>query len=104
MGADADGSALVGLFQQFGGRQGALGPQRLVVLLAEAAHPLKGPDDQCNGGQLGFRVADLIFIQREGLQGGVTHTSWGIWEGPRHSALRDNEVPAALVATCDMNS
>lgn len=73
MGADADGSALVGLFQQLGGSQRALSPQRLVVFLTEAPHPLKGPNDQRNGCQLGFGVADLIFIQREGLEAGMDH-------------------------------
>lgn len=73
MGADADGSALVGLFQQLGGSQRALSPQRLVVFLTEAPHPLKGPNDQRNGCQLGFGVADLIFIQREGLEAGMGH-------------------------------
>lgn len=69
VGADADGSTLVGFLQQLGGSQCTLGPQRLVVLLAEAAHPLKGPDDQRDGGQLGFGVADLVLVQGEGLQG-----------------------------------
>lgn len=68
--ADADGSALVGLLQQLGGGQGALGPQGLVVFLAEAPHPLEGADDQCDGCQLGLGVADLVFIEGEGLQGG----------------------------------
>lgn len=73
MGADADGSALIGFFQQLGGRQGTLSPQRLVVFLTEASHPLKGPNDQRDGCQLGFGVTDLIFIQREGLEGGMDH-------------------------------
>lgn len=71
MGADADGSTLVGFFQQLGGSQCTLGPQGLVVFLVEASHPLKGPDDQRDGCQLGFGVADLVFVQREGLQGGT---------------------------------
>lgn len=70
MGADADCSALVWLFQQLGGRQCALGPQGLVVFLAEASHSLKGPDDQRDGGQLGFGVADLVLVQRESLERG----------------------------------
>lgn len=69
MGADADGSALVGLFQQLGGGQGTLSPQGLVVLLTEAAHPLEGADDQRDGCQLGLGVADLVFVEREGLGG-----------------------------------
>lgn len=68
MGADADGPALVRLFQQFRGSQRTLSPQRLVVFLAEASHPLEGPNDEGNGGQLGFGVTDLVFIQREGLR------------------------------------
>lgn len=68
MGADADGAALVGLLQQLGGGQRALRPQRLVVLLAEAARALKRADDQRDGRQLGFGVADLVLVQGEGLR------------------------------------
>lgn len=68
MGADTDSSALVGLFQQLGGSQRTLSPQRLVVFLAEASHPLKGSNDERDGCQLGFGVADLILVQREGLE------------------------------------
>lgn len=71
MGADTDGSALVGLLQQLGGSQCTLSPQRLVVFLAETPHSLKGANDQCDGCQLGFGVADLILIQREGLVRGM---------------------------------
>lgn len=69
MGADADSSALVRLLQQLGRSQCTLSPQRLVVFLAETSHSLKGTDDQCDSCQLGFGVADLILIQREGLCG-----------------------------------
>lgn len=69
VGADADSSTLVGLLQQLGGSQRTLGPQRLVVFLAEAPHSLKGSDNQSDGCQLGFGVADLILVQREGLWG-----------------------------------
>lgn len=71
MGTDTDSSALVWLFQQLGGSQRTLSPQRLVVFLAEASHSLKGPDDQCDGCQLGFGVTDLILVQREGLERGM---------------------------------
>lgn len=71
MGADADGPALVGLFQQLGGGERALGPQRLVVFFAETSHPLEGTNDQCDGGQLGFGVTDLVLVQREGLVRGL---------------------------------
>lgn len=80
MGAGADGAALVGFLQQLGGGQRALGPQGLVVLLAEAARPLEGPDDQGDGGQLGLGVADLVFVEREGLDGGRSDTKWPIWQ------------------------
>lgn len=62
MGADADSSALVGLLQQLGGGQRALSPQGLVIFLAEASHALKGTDDERDGCQLGFGVADLVLI------------------------------------------
>lgn len=71
MGADTDCSALVWLFQQLGGSQRTLGPQWLVVFLTEASHSLKGPDDQRDGSQLGFGVADLILVQRESLERGM---------------------------------
>ncbi len=67
MGTNADCTALVGFLQQFGGSQGTLGTQGLVVLFAEAPRTLKRANDQRNGGQLSLRVADLIFIQGEGL-------------------------------------
>ena len=65
--ADADGAALVRLLQQLGGGQSALRPQRLVVLLAEAARALERADDQRDGRKLGFGVADLVLVQGEGL-------------------------------------
>lgn len=68
MGADADGTALVGLLEQLGSSQRTLRPQWLMVLLAEAARALKGADDQRDGRQLGFGVADLILVQGEGLR------------------------------------
>lgn len=71
MSTDTDGSALVRLFKQLGGSQRTLSPQRLMVFLAETSHSLKGTNDQCDGCQLGFGVADLILIQREGLVRGV---------------------------------
>ena len=49
MGADLNPATLVGFLQQLGGRQGALGPQGVVVLLAEALHLLQGADDQADG-------------------------------------------------------
>lgn len=67
MGTDTDGSALVRFFQQLGGSQCTLSSQWLVVLLAETSHSFKGTNDQCDGCQLGFGVADFILIQREGL-------------------------------------
>lgn len=70
MGADTDGSALVGLLQQLGSSQRTLSPQRLVVFLAETSHSLKGTDDQRDSCQLGFGVADLVLVQREGLREG----------------------------------
>lgn len=73
MSTDADGSTLVGFLQQFGSSQSTLGSQRLVVLLAETVHSLKGSNDQCDGGELGLGVADLILIQREGLSRGGAH-------------------------------
>lgn len=71
VGTDTDGSALVGLFQQLRGSQCTLSPQRLVVLLTEASHSFKGPNDQCDGCQLSFGVTDLILVQREGLERGA---------------------------------
>ena len=66
--AGSDRAALVRLLEQLGGGQGALGAQRLMVLLAEAADLLEGADDQRDGGQLGLGVADLIFVQCERLR------------------------------------
>lgn len=54
MGAGADSSALIRLLQQLGSRQGTLGPQGLVVLLAKTFHPLKCPNYQGDCSQLGF--------------------------------------------------
>ena len=45
-----------------------MGTQRLMVLLAKTAHLLKRSYDQRNGSQLGFRVADLVLVQRKGLK------------------------------------
>lgn len=42
-----------------------------MIFLAEASHPLEGPNYQCDSCQLGFGVADLILIQREGLEKGI---------------------------------
>lgn len=67
VGAGAHGSALVRLLEQLGRGQGALRPQRLVVLLAEALHPLERADDQRDGRQLRLRIADLVFVQRKRL-------------------------------------
>lgn len=67
MGADTDGSALVRLFQELGSSQRTLSPQRLVVFLAETSHSLESSNDQSDGCQLSFGVADLILVQREGL-------------------------------------
>ena len=71
MGADTDGSALVRLFQQLGGSQSTLSPQRLVVFLTETSHSLESSNDQCDGCQLSFGVADLILVQGEGLVKGM---------------------------------
>ena len=68
MSADADGATLVGLLEQLGGGEGTLRAERLVVLLAEAARPLKRADDEGDGCQLGLGVADLILVQRERLE------------------------------------
>lgn len=65
--ADANGAALVRLLQQFGGSQSTLGTEGLVVLLAETAHALKCANDEGYSSQLGFGVADLILVEREGL-------------------------------------
>lgn len=67
MGAGAHGSALVRLLQELGGGESALRPQRLVVLLPEALHPLERANDQRDGRQLGFGVTDLVLVQRERL-------------------------------------
>lgn len=64
----SDRAALVRLLEQLGGGQRALGAQRLMVLLAEAADLLEGANDQRDGGQLGLGVADLIFVQCERLR------------------------------------
>lgn len=69
MGTGAHGAALVGLLQELGRSESALSPQGLVVLFTEALHPLKGPDDQRDGRQLGFGITDLILIQRKCLVG-----------------------------------
>lgn len=39
-----------------------------MVLLSEAAHALEGSNDEGDGRQLSLGVADLIFIEGEGLQ------------------------------------
>lgn len=39
-----------------------------MVLLSEAAHALKGSNDEGDGCQLGLGVTDLILIEGEGLQ------------------------------------
>ena len=49
MRADLNSATLVGFLQQLGGCQGALGPQGVVVLFAEALHLLQGADDQADG-------------------------------------------------------
>ena len=49
MGAHLNSATLVWFLEQLGGCQGALGPQRVVVLLAEALHLLQGADDQADG-------------------------------------------------------
>lgn len=67
VGAGAHGSALVRLLEQLGRGQGALRPQRLVVLLAEALHPLERADDQRDGRELRLGIADLVFVQRKRL-------------------------------------
>lgn len=68
MSADADSAALVGFLQQFGGSEGTLGSQRLVVLLAETAHALERADDQRDGSELRLGVTDFILVQRERLR------------------------------------
>lgn len=74
MGTGAHSPALVGLLQELGGCQRTLSPQRLMVLLAEALHPLKRPNYQGDCSQLCFRITDFIFIQREGLVKGEHKT------------------------------
>lgn len=96
MSAGADGAALVGLLQQLGGGQGALSPERLVVLLAETARPLEGADDQRDGCQLRLGVADLVLVQREGLRGRRGGSG-------RHLATPPHKAPGHA-PTCDMNS
>lgn len=63
----AHSSALIGLLQKFGCGQSALSPQGLMILFTETLHPLEGPDDQGDGSQLCFGIADFIFIQRKCL-------------------------------------
>lgn len=59
--------ALIRFFEELAGRQRALRPQRLRVLLRKAADLLQSAHDQSNGGQLGLRVGYLVLVQREGL-------------------------------------
>lgn len=62
-------TCLVRLLEQLGGCQSTLGPQRLVVLLAETGGLLEGAHDEGHGCQLCLAVADLVLIQGEGLVG-----------------------------------
>lgn len=80
MSTDADGATLVRFLQELGGSQCTLSPQRLVVLLAEATHPLEGTNYQCDGCQLGFGVTNLILVERESL--GTATKAMGIWGWP----------------------
>ena len=57
-----DAATLIRLLQQLGRRHGALGTQRLVILLAEAAHLLERSNDERNGSQLSFGIANLFLV------------------------------------------
>ena len=63
MGADLNPAALVRFLEQLGGCQCALGPQGVVVLLAEALDLLQSADDQADGCELSPGVRYLILVQ-----------------------------------------
>lgn len=67
MGTSTHSPALVWFLKEFRGCQRTLSPQRLMVLLTEALHPLKRPNYQCDCSQLCLWITNFIFIQRESL-------------------------------------
>lgn len=96
----AHSSALIRLLQKFGCGQSALSPQGLVILFTEALHPLEGPDDQGDGSQLCFGIADFIFIQRKCLVGTGRRTiCWSVFYGSSHQAHPGSVLQSLQVST-----
>ena len=63
----AHSSALIRFLQKLGCSKSTLSPQGFMIFFTEALHPLKSTNDQGDGSQLCFGIADFIFIQRKCL-------------------------------------
>lgn len=61
-------SALIWLLQKFGCSQSTLCTQGLMILLAKTTHLLKCAYYESYGGQLCFRITDLILVQSKCLE------------------------------------
>ena len=67
VGAELHGGALVGLLEELGGVEGALGGEGILVLRAKYAHGLEGANDEGDGGELGPGVGNVLLVDEEGL-------------------------------------
>lgn len=67
MGAGADGSALIGFFQQLGAVPGCLVHQDVAVLRSEDSAPVQGADDALQRRDLRLAVGYRFLIQYESL-------------------------------------
>ena len=94
--ARRNGAALVGLLEEAGRGHGAVGPQRLVVLVAETVEALERPHDERDGGQLRPGVRHLLLVETEGLQWGSHMTIYYAVLGLRmtlHNIIHNYNVP-----------